>query len=411
MKIFFSLMCLILMFISCQEEQKPSLSEGIWLGALDVMDNEILPFNFMLIKNEEGHYEMEIYNAEEVILVDEIIIKDDSIRIKFPVYEGYIAGTFSENSIDGQFIKESLDRIVPFKAIFGVQERFQNRNPSSKSVSGIWETEFEKGTEDHYFAKGIFTQNGDKVTGTFRTTTGDYRYLDGVMSGDSLKVSAFDGAHAFVFTAKVTDGTMNGAFYSGNHSKEVFEAKRNEIFELPSADSLTFLKEGFDKLAFSFPDPTGKMVSLEDDRYKNKLVLVQIMGSWCPNCLDESKFYVDYLKKNPHLDLEVVALAFEYAKTKEGAFKSISRLKDRINIDYPILLAQFGSSDKALAQEKLPMLNHVISYPTTIYIDKEGVVRKIHTGFNGPATGEKFVEFKKEFDVYVKKLLTEYSLK
>ena len=400
-------MCLILMFISCQEEQKSLLSEGIWLGALEVMDNEILPFNFMLMKNEEGQYKMEIYNAEEVIPVDEISIKGDSIRIRFPAYEGYIVGTFSENSIDGQFIKESLDRIVPFKATFGVQERFQNSTASSKNASGIWETEFEKGTEDHYFAKGIFTQNGDKVTGTFRTTTGDYRYLEGVMSGDSLKVSAFDGAHAFVFTARVTDRTMNGAFYSGNHSKEVFEAKRNEIFELPSADSLTFLKEGFDKLAFSFPDPTGKMVSLEDDRYKNKLVLVQIMGSWCPNCLDESKFYVDYLKKNPHLDLEVVALAFEYAKTKEGAFKSISRLKDRIKIDYPILLAQFGSSDKALAQEKLPMLNHVISYPTTIYIDKEGVVRKIHTGFNGPATGEKFVEFKKEFDAYLKGLLTE----
>ena len=404
MKRVISFLFLILILISCQEEQKSSLSEGIWLAELAVMDNEILPFNFKLMRNEVGQYEMEIYNAEEIIPVDEISIKGDSIRIKFPVYEGYIAGTFSENIIQGQFIKESLDRIVPFKAIFGIQERFQKSNPSQKNISGIWETEFEKGTPKHYAAKGIFVQNGDEVTGTYRTTTGDYRYLDGVMSGDSLKVSAFDGAHAFVFIAKVTDSTMSGAFYSGNHSKEVFEAKRNEVFELPSADSLTFLKEGFDKLAFSFPDATGSMVSLDDDKFKNKVVLVQVMGSWCPNCLDESKFYVDYLKKNPDLDLEIVALAFEYAKTKEGAFKSISRLKDRIRIDYPILLAQYGSSDKDLAQEKLPMLNHVLSYPTTIFIDKEGAVRKIHTGFNGPATGEKFTEFKTEFDVFVKEL-------
>lgn len=407
MKRTISYLFLILLMSSCNEEQKKSLSEGIWLGELAVMDNEILPFNFKLMQNNGGGYEMEIYNAEEIIPVDEITIKDDSIRIKFPVYEGYIAGTFSQNTIEGQFIKESLDRIVPFKAIFGISERFRKNSPALKNVSGIWETTFEKETEDHYIAKGIFAQNGDKVTGTFRTTTGDYRYLDGVMSGDTLKFSAFDGAHAFVFIAKVTDSTMNGAFYSGNHSKEVFEAKRNEVFELPSTDSLTFLKEGFDQLAFSFPDPIGNMVSLEDESFKNKVVLVQIMGSWCPNCLDESKFYVDYLKKNPDLDLEVVGLAFEYAKTKEGAFKSIARLKDRIHIDYPILLAQYGSSDKELAQEKLPMLNHVLSYPTTIYIDKAGVVRKIHTGFNGPATGEKFTEFKEEFDVFVRRLLEE----
>lgn len=394
--------------ISCKEERNVSLSEGIWLAELTVMDNEILPFNFELIKKEEGDsYELEIYNAAEEILVDEIHIENDSIRINFPVYEGYVSGTFTENSIEGQFIKESLDRIVPFKASFGYEERFRNSKASTTDVSGIWETVFEKGTPDEYIAKGIFEQNGDVVNGTFRTTTGDYRYLEGVMSGDSLKVSAFDGAHAFVFTAKVTDSTMNGAFYSGNHSKERFEAKRNVLYELPSADSLTFLKEGYDKLAFSFPDANGNKISLEDDRFKDKVVLVQIMGSWCPNCLDESKFYVDYLKRNPDLDLEAVALAFEYAKTEAGAFKSIARLRDRIGIDYPILLAQYGSSDKALAQEKLPMLNHVLSYPTTIFIDKTGGVRKIHTGFNGPATGAKFTEFQKEFDAFVKELVAE----
>lgn len=400
---------LFLVFIvnSCKEEKQTSLAEGIWLAELTVMDNEVLPFNFKLIQKAEEKYEMEIYNAEERIKVDEISVKGDSIRINFPVYEGYITGTFSERIIEGEFIKESLDRIVPFKATFGVAERFRNSNSSSENVSGIWETEFEKGTADAYPAKGIFTQNGDKVTGTYRTKTGDYRYLEGVMSGDTLKVSAFDGAHAFVFIAKVSDSTMNGAFYSGNHSKEVFEAKRNELFELPSADSLTYIKEGFDKLAFSFPNADGNMVSLEDERFNNKVVLVQIMGTWCPNCLDESKFYVDYLKKNPELNIELVALAFEYAKTKEAAFKGISRLKDRIHIDYPILLAQYGSEDKSLAQEKLPMLNHVLSYPTTIYIDKKGEVRKIHTGFNGPATGDKFTEFKKEFDSFVKELAVE----
>jgi thiol-disulfide isomerase/thioredoxin len=227
------------------------------------------------------------------------------------------------------------------------------------------------------------------------------------MNGNKMKLSTFDGAHAFLFTATVNDSTMEGVFYSGNHWKEPFVAKRNETYELPNANDLTYIKEGYDKFEFSFPDASGKMVSLSDEHFKNKVVLVQIMGTWCPNCLDESKYYSEFYRNNKNKDIEVVALAFEYAKTKEKAFNNISRLKERINIDYPILLAQYGSSDKAKAQEKLPMLNHVLSYPTTIYIDKKGEVRKIHTGFNGPATGEKYIEFKTEFTSFINTLLKE----
>ena len=131
------------------------------------------------------------------------------------------------------------------------------------------------------------------------------------------------------------------------------------------------------------------------------------MGTWCPNCLDESKYYTQFYKANQDKDFEIVALAFEYAKTKEKALQGIKRLQKRLSIDYPILLAQFGSSDKGEANEKLPMLNHVMSYPTSIFIDKQGKVRKIHTGFNGPATGQKYIDFRKDFEDFVALLLSE----
>jgi thiol-disulfide isomerase/thioredoxin len=210
-----------------------------------------------------------------------------------------------------------------------------------------------------------------------------------------------------LFTAKVSDSSLTGTFYSGNHFNEPFEAKRNESFELPDANDLTILKEGYDTLEFSFPNASGELISLTDKRFKDKVVIVQIMGSWCPNCLDESKFYSEFYNNNKDKAVEFIALAFEYAKTKEKAFKSIERLKDEIGITYPIVLAQYGTSNKAEAQEKLPMLNHILSYPTTIYIDKKGKARKIHTGFNGPATGDKYVEFKNEFEAFVHQLLSE----
>jgi len=408
------LVCLIA--LSCEKEKSKTVMEtavlqtGDWLVALEIQDDELLPFNVTVSEDQQ----ITIRNAEERIVVDEVVIKGDSIRFQTPVFEGYLEGVILNEGtlVKGDFIKPSLDRIVPFTMVYGETERFPElskyEKPQPVDASGIWETVFSPDhEEDRYIAKGIFKQDGNKVTGTFRTTTGDYRYLEGIVAGNQLKLSTFDGAHAFLFTATVEEDSLIGTFYSGNHFKEPFRAKRNPEYELPDATALTYIKEGYDGLAFSFPDEQGNMISLEDDRFKDKVVLVQIMGTWCPNCLDESKYYVDYLKTHPGQELEIIALAFEYAPTVEKAFAGIKRLKDRLGITYPIVLAQYGTEDKKLAREKLPMLNHVLSYPTSIFIDKKGMVRRIHTGFNGPATGEKHIAFKTDFEHYISELLSE----
>lgn len=392
-------------FLSCTNETSTSLEKGYYRIVLEVQDNEQLPF----IINVTSPTTLEVYNAQEVIQVDEVRYSNDSVYIQTPVFEGYIAAKITENGFQGSFIKESLDRIVPITAEKNNEVRFELKNESTPvDMSGIWEVAFNGGSDDDdYVGKGIFEQTGNQLEGTFRTTTGDYRYLEGVVDGDTFKLSVFDGAHAFLFTGKVNDSTLNGVFYSGNHWKKNFQAKRNSNYELPSANELTFLKEGYEKFTFSFPDEDGNIISLEDEKFKNKVTVIQIMGSWCPNCLDESKYYTQYLNENQGKDVEFIALAFEVAKTPEKAFQRIQRLKDRIGIEYPIVLAQYGGSDKKLAQKKLPMLNHIISYPTSIFIDKKGNVRKIHTGFNGPATGQKYVDFKTEFESFMDELLKE----
>ena len=402
------LFCLVMLLFSCEEEPA-QLKQGLWRATLEVQDSEKLPF--ILVVNEEGT--LVVHNAEERIAVDEIVIKGDSIRIQMPVYEGYFTGRFRQNNtvISGDFIKPSLDRVVPFTMTYGEgQTRFktEKRNSSQQPVSGKWETVFSPDVDaDRYVALGIFEEKGKVVTGTFRTTTGDYRYLEGIRNGNKLRLSTFDGAHAFLFVSEIKGDSIMGDFYSGNHWKEPFRAKRNDNYELPDTNELTYLKEGYDGVNFSFPDETGQLVSLSDNRFKDKVVLVQILGSWCPNCIEETSFYVDFLKNNPDVDIEIVGLAFEYAPTKEKAFTSIKRLKDRLKVPYSILLAQYGTEDKKLANEKLPMLNHILSYPTTIFIDKKGDVRRIHTGFNGKATGDKYLEYKKDFESFIEALVLE----
>lgn len=393
-----------ILFISCNTKITKTLDTGTYRAVLQVQDNQELPFIFE-VKNDSI---FTIFNADEIITVDEITYKNDSVVIQTPVFEGYIIAKIEENSLKGSFIKPSLDQIVPFEAIKN-ENRFSSKKEATINITGNWETVFNADNKlDSYLAKGIFTQTNNKVTGTFRTTTGDYRYLEGIVDGDSLKLSTFDGAHAFLFTAKATDSTLNGFFYSGNHWKEPFTAKLNNEYELPNEENLTFIKNGYEYFDFSFPDTRGRVVSLRDPEFNNKVIILQIMGTWCPNCLDESKFLVNYIKENPNKDLQIIALAFEEAKTREIAYEKIKRFKKRIGIEYPVLLAQFGNlANKTFAQQKLPMLNHIISYPTTIFMDKSGKVRKIHTGFNGPATGEKYNEFTKEFEVFVDELLNE----
>ena len=393
----------ISIFSCANEKQKQKLKLGNYRATLTVTNAEVLPFVFEV---ETGNT-LKIFNAEEVINDNSISYRNDSVFINFPVYEGYIAAVFDGDNLKGHYIKESLERIVPFYAEFDNNTRFETKTNATAHVADTWEMLFTEDDGSTFIAKGIFKQEGNTVTGTIRTTTGDYRFLEGVMSGNTVKFSAFDGAHAFLFTATLTDAGMQGVFYSGNHYKATFTAKRNVAYELPHEDTLTFLNEGYETLAFSFPDADGNMVSLTDAQFKDKVVIVQLMGTWCPNCLEESKYYKAFHDANKDKDIAFVALAFEYAKTEAKAFAGIKRLQDRIGVEYPMLLAQYGSSDKAKAQEKLPMLNHVLSYPTTIFIDKKGAVRKIHTGFNGAATGDKFLSFKAEFEEFVGELLGE----
>ncbi|MEQ3665719.1 MULTISPECIES: peroxiredoxin family protein [unclassified Olleya] len=389
--------------LSCQNNDTEFLTFGTYRGELKVNDTINLPFIF----NVKDANALEIYNADEVITVDEIEYKNDSVYIKLPVFEGLLIAKIKDQTLNGRFVVEEKGRQQAFTASKN-ESRFDNNAKAETNITGEWETVFSPNTEaDKYVAKGVFKQNDNIVTGTFMTETGDYRYLEGIVDGNQLQLSTFDGAHAFLFTGTVTDSTINGQFYSGNHWKEPFTAKRNDNYQLASANNLTFLKEGYDTLAFSFPDTDGKQVSLKDDRFKNKVVVVQIMGTWCPNCLDESKFYTQYYNANKDKDIQFVALAFEYAKTEAKAFSFINRLKDRLDINYPILLAQTGSTSKTAANDKLPMLNHVLSYPTSIFIDKTGKVRKIHTGFNGPATGDKYTDFKTEFNAFMDMLLNE----
>ena len=393
---------LLFAITSCSEDY--SLPSGSYIGALHTSDNQEIPFNMYLLNDGS----IQIYNHKEIVDMEKIIYEKDSFIIKSPVFEGYIKAKRSKEGINGYFTNNSLDRKIKFTANNGV-ERFKIK--SYKTVynfSGKWKVVFNPGEVEEYNAVGIFDQNGSKISGTFRTTTGDYGFMEGVSEGNSVMMSTFNGARSYLFKGNLENDSITGYFYRGNYDKIPFKAFRDEEFSLPNPNSLTVMNDSAsNRFKFSFKDSRGVLVSDYDSIFDNKVVVIQIMGTWCPNCLDETVFISDFIKKNNYKDLRFVSLAFEYAKTKQKAIENINKLEKRFDIKYPILLAQYGTSNKVEAQKKLPSLNQVISYPTLIFIDRNKNVRRIHTGFNGPATVKKYEKFKNEFKDLVIKLIEE----
>ena len=407
---------------ACQEKKQPSepigqveisgkkplvtLPMGNWKGELALQEGIILPFRFKVSQIKGGYPILQLLNAEEQILVNEIKPKGDSIAITLHIFNTQLIVKLDGKTMTGRWVKNDYnDYSVPFKATL-LDDTMKKKSTSDAKIEGKWAVNFKNEGEADEKAVGVFRQEGERVTGTFLTATGDYRYLDGSIKNGKLELGCFDGEHAFLFRADLAgDKLENGTFWSGKHWKQPWEAKRDEKATLPDANKLTFLKEGYNQLAFSFPNIAGGTTSLTDEKYKGKVVIVQLLGSWCPNCMDESKFLAPFYQDNKDKGFEVIGLAFERDPAFEAAKARLDKMKNKIGIDYDLLVAGSNSNDEAA--EKLPMLNHVLAFPTTIFIDKKGKVRKIHTGFSGPGTGEYYEQFVEEFNLFVEKLLAE----
>ncbi|HEV7351217.1 TlpA disulfide reductase family protein [Telluribacter sp.] len=401
-------------FISaaCTSASGPSVKNGTWRATL-TRDGQTLPFLLDIQANpDQKTYTVYSINGTERLRLDTAYVENDSLHIPMQLFESDLVAKVEGDRLSGVWKRSRLGQVVgtlPFAATHGDTYRFfkEENQTSDKSAGGKWATLFRSSeTQDSTVAVGVFEQKGPAVQGTFLTPTGDYRYLAGSVRGDSLYLSCFDGNHAFLFKAAFQpDGSLKGGFWSGVTDYESWTARRDANAQLPDATKLTYLKPGYETISFSFPNAEGEKVSLSDARFKNKVVILQIMGSWCPNCMDETNFLSPWYKQNRDRGVEIAGLSFERSTRLEDSAPKLRRMVDRYDIEYPVLLA--GQSEKDSAALALPMLNHIMSFPTTIFIDKKGKVREIHTGFSGPGTGHYYDEFVEDFNRLVDKLVSE----
>jgi len=345
-------------------------------------------------------------NAGEKLEFDRVFTVEDKLHLRMELYDLELILAIKDGKLNGILNKRGADmlyRQVAFTGTANDPARFKNRAAgAARTLAPKYQIAFKNessGKESP--AIGVFEVNNGQVNGSFLTNTGDYRYLQGNVSGDSLYLSAL-GSTAVMYKARIKGDSLTGGIsYTPFGKGSAFSGVKNDSYALADASKLTFLKEGNDRFDFSFKDINGTDVSLSDPRFRGKVTVVQILGTWCPNCLDETRFLTEYKKENP--GIEIIGLAFERSAEPSFAYPKIARFIERFGVDYPVLLA--GTTQDA--GEKLPQLNHVMAFPTSIIVDRKGQVRKIHTGFTGPGTGSYYDEYRKEFAAFIQQLQAE----
>lgn len=409
-KIKFSLaLVLFLHLTSITFAQKINISSGKWRGSLIRKDEITIPFVFDIETNPSGMV-INIINAEDTIRVNNFRLIGDSVLITLPFFDAEFMVKVSATKMQGRWTRHLPmgNTSMPFEASIN-QTRFDESHKTALNLNNTWDVKFfDTAFKDSSDAIGKFQSTQTNITGTFLTSTGDYRFLEGVFDGEKIRLSTFDGSHAYLVIADFNpqnNSISNGVFYSGLSNKEFWKASFNPKAFLPDAEKLTFLTQGFESIAFNFPDLNNNPITLEDARFKGKVVLLQIMGSWCPNCLDESKLMTSIYQQYQSSGLEIIGLCFEKSEDINIVKKNISNFKNQLNITYPLVIA--GNTQKGSVNKALPMLANFVAFPTLIIIDKKGIVRNIHTGYSGPATGIYFTEFKDHFIANLEKYLNE----
>lgn len=356
-----------------------------------------------------GKYSWVIKNASERIQVNDIRLKGDSVFVDMPFFEAQLMLKKTALGYQGNWKKAGSkgDVFMPLIIQKGNERIRLGIAKPVANITGRWKTVFVNQDGKSSLAMTEFKQTGNKLEGTFLTTTGDYRFLEGSVAGDSLALSGFDGTHAFFFGAKIASKgkIINGIFASGATSLETWNADKDDEMELDGTNARMTVNGSDSVLNFRFPDLDSNMVSIEDARFRNKVVVIQIMGSWCPNCMDETAFLSEYYRNNKLRGVEVIGLAYEYSPDFSKASKSLSRFRDKFKVEYPMLITGVLSSDLLRTEKTLPEMTPIRAFPSMIIIGRDGKVKSTHAGYEGPATGIHHEKFKKEFHDKIDQLL------
>lgn len=409
-----SVIILAIVFSACKKSADPV---GVWRGTIRNNSGEEVAFT-LEVKREGDGIVGSLVNGDDRTVSTSGSFEGDTLKLRYDFYDAELTAVIVGDELGGGFIrqwrKQTLARKLRAERVIGADDAAlaasnpSNSSNSSHDISGEWVMRV--GEEPKVsFWRAAFKQQGSRAKGTIIPVSGDWGEMTGSFDNNQLTLNRFDGINCRVFKATLTpQGALEGFVDLGLYdpkrkvvAERLTAENRASVASLPDPKNYTRMKNAAEPFRFSFPDPDGKTISSTDERFKNKVVIVTITGSWCPNCYDEAPVLQEFYERYRDRGLEVVALSFEYTGDSARDTRQVRTFAQRLGVKYPILYAG-GVED---AEKKLSQLVNFGAYPTTIYIGRDGLVKHIHAGFEGKATGERFARLKAEMEALIEDLL------
>jgi thiol-disulfide isomerase/thioredoxin len=372
---------------------------GPWRAVLDLAGGA-LRFGLQIDRHREG-WRGGLCNGTVCQPID-VRVEGDSVVLDIADYAATVSAAVAPDSLVGSYrnVGSRGPRTIPFRASRG-------RWPVSaapKPLIGRWDATYyvDWGTSPRVFE----LRNGPSgLEGTIISNTGDYGHFSGWARADSFAMAHFDGSYVYLLTGRLDRDTLRGTFHAGLRTQTPWKAVRStgakhlkRPTELTAADTTGPFR-------FEFRDLEGRPVRNDDPRFKGKVVLVDIFGSWCPTCHDATPELVKLYRRYRARGLEVVGLAYEVTGDTAVDARQVRRYRDKFGITFPLLLA--GINDTEAAAATLPQLHGFTSFPTTLFLGRDGRIRRVHAGFYGPATGAQHKRQLKEYEREIERLLAE----
>ncbi len=389
---------------ACSGQSADSIS-GVWRAVVLNKAGEEIAFK-LEIEGKGGQITGALINGDQRVVSTGGSFDGKILKLQYDFYDGELTATLTNGELRGDFKRQSGKNTLrrELRAWRESADAAPDTAPAA-DLSGDWLLRVGEGDNQRTW-RASFKQQNSAVSGTIIPLSGDWGTMTGKFENGELRLTRFDGINAYLLKAKLTAaGKLEGLINS--ERKVVAErADKAQLAALPpllDPNNYTKLKNPAEPFQFSFPDLDGKTVSSNDERFRNKVVIVTIGGTWCPNCHEEAAVLRDFWQRYQKQGLEIVGLMFEYTGEAARDREQMRIFARRHNIAYPLLLA--GTTEEGEVQKKLPQLENFSAYPTAIFIGRDGRVKRIHAGFEGQAAGARHTQLKAELEEYVQELL------
>jgi thiol-disulfide isomerase/thioredoxin len=399
MKRLLVVVALLVALPAAAQTQSPA---GLWDAAVVVNGLEI-PFRFE-ISNTGSNVSGWFFNGDEKVLSTGGTFENGSLVLNFDHYATSLEASLVNGRLAGTYNRAA--GYYPFYAKrFAPPAAFPNEVPA---IDGLWTIGSVNSNKGESAWRFIVRQSGAEVTAAILRVDGDTGGLSGSYRNGRFVVSHFSGARPLVLElTPQKDGSLE---IVRNKTEKLIavkdsEAKLKGVAEPTDPSRHSSVKDPTAPFTFAFPDITGKIVSSTDERFRGKVLIVGIGGSWCPNCHDEAPFLSELYTKYKSRGLEIVELSFEEEAQQAKGYPRLLAFNKRYGVNYTVLLA----GDQRDLQEKVPQIHNLNSFPTTIFIGKDGLVRAVHAGFAGAVSGVFHENAKEEITATVERLLAERS--